>query len=226
MEKVILCYGDSNTWGYIPNKDFLITQRYPRNQRWPGILQELLGKEYHIIEEGLNGRTTNLNWPIPPDRNGKTYLPTCLYSHSPIDLVILALGGNDFKKYFNRKIEHIRDGLSELIDIVQQSTYGPRMIKSPEILIINPPKPLKIAEEFIDENGNYIFNGSIAKADLLTQLYADLAKEKKCYYLDISQLVFPSSIDGLHFDLIGHDKIANLIFEKINKITNERGNAE
>ena len=102
-QKTILCYGDSNTWGFTPidavipitNKKIAPIKRYNRKEKWTGRLQKLLGENYYVIEEGLNGRTTNLNYHIPPDRNGKTYLPPCLYTHAPIDLVILALGTND-----------------------------------------------------------------------------------------------------------------------------------
>ena len=38
--KTILCFGDSNTWGYIPGSDM---GRYTWVQRWPGILQAQLG---------------------------------------------------------------------------------------------------------------------------------------------------------------------------------------
>ena len=50
----ILCFGDSNTWGYKPDK----SGRYDENIRWTGLLQKKLGSGYHIIEEGLCGRTT------------------------------------------------------------------------------------------------------------------------------------------------------------------------
>ena len=53
--KKVLCFGDSNTWGYNPStKD-----RFPKEIRWTGILQGKLGSEdTKIIEEGLVGRTT------------------------------------------------------------------------------------------------------------------------------------------------------------------------
>jgi len=55
MEKIrILCYGDSNTWGYISGSDH---QRYNVNERWTGILSELLRNNFVVIEEGLNSRT-------------------------------------------------------------------------------------------------------------------------------------------------------------------------
>lgn len=218
MQRTILCYGDSNTWGYVPartdNKNILI-ERYGRAKRWPGILQNLLGKNYYVVEEGLNGRTTNLDYAIPPNRNGKTYLPPCLYTHAPIDLVLLALGGNDLKAYFNRHPDDIRDGLVELIDIIQASKYGQHIQEAPEILIMTSPVPLSAAEKYTDEDGVVVFEGAAEKAKYLIDLYAAVSKEKRCHFLDISKTVFPSSLDGLHFDEVAHKKIAQMVSEKV-----------
>lgn len=220
MQRTILCYGDSNTWGYVPsNNPNAVKQRYSRNERWTGLLQKLLGENYYVVEEGLNSRTTNLDYQVPPDRNGKTYLAPCLYSHAPIDLVILGLGGNDLKIYFNRTAEKIRDGLSELVDIIQASTeYGSHLQNSPQILILSPLIISPIIEQFTDENGVHIFEGAIKKIESLLQLYSDLAKEKNCYFLDISKTIMASPIDGMHLDIDAHKKLAQLIFEKIKNI--------
>ncbi|MBV9576008.1 MAG: SGNH/GDSL hydrolase family protein [Gammaproteobacteria bacterium] len=218
MQRTILCYGDSNTWGYVPQhftgRNFILS-RYSRDKRWPGILQKILGKNYQVIEEGLNGRTTNLDYHIPPDRNGKNYLAPCLYTHAPIDIVVLALGANDFKAYFNRKAEDIKNGLAELINIIQSSNYGADMQNAPKILIIPPAIPLPIAEQFQDENGIAVFNGAIDKAKKLIELYSKLAEEKNCYFLDVSNYISPSEIDGIHLDENNHEKLANLVTDKI-----------
>ena len=58
--KTVLCYGDSNTYGYNPVNGL----RYPQDVRWPGKLQSLLGNGYQIIEEGCNGRTTVFDDPL------------------------------------------------------------------------------------------------------------------------------------------------------------------
>lgn len=219
-QKSILCYGDSNTWGYVPMTPYLncISQRYSYTQRWTGILQQLLGDYYYLIEEGLNSRTTNLNYQVPPDRNGKTYLAPCLYSHAPIDLIVLALGSNDFKVYFNRSPQDISIGLSDLIDTIQTSNYGPNFKTPPKILVITPPIPLPIAETIVDENSVRIYEGSIKKANLLIDLYKNLAKEKNCYFLDITQEIIPSAIDGCHLDSKAHKKLANILFTIIKNI--------
>ena len=50
--KQILCFGDSNTWGY----DGESRERLPWGVRWTSLLQEKLNKEeYRVIEEGLCG---------------------------------------------------------------------------------------------------------------------------------------------------------------------------
>ena len=94
--KNILCFGDSNTWGYVPGTG----NRYPKQIRWTGLLQNLLGDSFFIIEEGLNGRTTVLDDPTRIAKNGMTYLRPCLDSQAPIDLVVMMLGTNDCKHRF------------------------------------------------------------------------------------------------------------------------------
>jgi lysophospholipase L1-like esterase len=224
MQRTVLCYGDSNTWGFVPLpvKNQTI-ERYPRKIRWTGILQELLGGQYYVIEEGLNGRTTNVDYNgfILPDRNGKTYLPPCLYSHAPIDLIILGLGGNDLKVCFNRSPQDINGGVIELIDIIQASQYGADMKAAPNILILPLSLPTIEVEQRVDEEGIIVFEGAAEKAKLLAGLYAKTAKEKGCYFLDVSKSILPSTIDGLHLDAIAHKRLADMIFTKVSEIFNE-----
>ena len=98
--KNILCFGDSNTWGFVPgafDPETLYMKRYSILERWPGLLRDMMGADYHIIEEGLNGRTTNVEYPDLSGRSGISYILPCLYSHSPLDLVVLNIGINDIK---------------------------------------------------------------------------------------------------------------------------------
>jgi len=213
--KTILCYGDSNTWGFVPTQPGTVIQRYPKNIRWPGRLQEHLGKNYYIIEEGLNGRATNIDHPIPPDRNGARYLPPCLYSHAPIDLVILSLGGNDLKTYFQRDLTTIIDGIRELVTIIQSSSYGHDLQSPPQVLLLSHLIPLKIAETLKDDMGCVLFENMVERATKLIPMVETLASEVGCHYYDISNEIKPSFIDGIHLDEDGHRKSAKLIAEKI-----------
>lgn len=83
----ILCYGDSNTRGSRPDSG----ERYRADVRWTGVLQNMLGVDFEVIEEGLGGRTTDVDDQKREGKNGKTYLVPALWSHNPLDFVILAL---------------------------------------------------------------------------------------------------------------------------------------
>ena len=115
--KNILCFGDSNTWGYSPADG----TRYPLDIRWTGVLQKSLGADYRIIEEGLNGRTTFINEDERPLRSGSDVLQILLESHRPLDFVIIMLGTNDLKVEFNLSVEEIAQGAKTLCEMVLNS---------------------------------------------------------------------------------------------------------
>lgn len=212
--KTILCYGDSNTWGFVPgsiNFDTLYMERYPRHKRWTGILQNLLGNNYNIIEEGLNGRTTNVDYKELYGRNGKTFLLPCLYTHSPLDLVILMLGLNDLKKEFNRSNQDINQGISELIEIIQQSKYGHDMQSPPKILLVS--SPILVNETYSDD----MFSGAIVRAQQFAEDFKQIAEKHHCHFLDAAPHIQLSEIDGLHFDEKAHQIFAELLYSEINK---------
>src|SRR3990172_7397939 len=117
--KAILCYGDSNTWGYDPTTQ----DRFPRQVRWTGVLAQELGPEYYVIEEGLSGRTTVWDDPVEGlHKNGRTYLLPCLESHQPIDLILLMLGTNDLKMRFSVPAADIAASVGVLVDVIQNNT--------------------------------------------------------------------------------------------------------
>ena len=96
MKKHIVCYGDSNTHGYCAAND----GRFDENERWPRLLEQKLGEDYLVLEEGLSGRTTCFNDPIHEGLSGLDYIYPCLMSHEPVDLLIIMLGTNDTKERF------------------------------------------------------------------------------------------------------------------------------
>src|SRR5210317_1873174 len=112
--QTILCYGDSNTWGYNPSSQ----QRFSPEERWTGVLQKELGMGYRIIEEGLNGRTTVWDDPIEGFKNGMSYLIPCIESHKPINLITIMLGTNDLKIHFSVSAHDIAESVGVLIEHV------------------------------------------------------------------------------------------------------------
>lgn len=183
--KTILCYGDSNTWGSIPGTH----DRFPRSQRWTGILQRILGDEYYVIEEGCNGRTTVWDDPIEGDRNGKRYLPDCLWSHRPLDLVIIFLGVNDLKKRFSLSAYDIAKGAASLVTLVYKSGVGPGGAR-PKVLLISPASLAKLT------GYAEMFEGGTEKSKHLADHFEQFARETGCDFLDAGNYIRYSDLDG------------------------------
>jgi lysophospholipase L1-like esterase len=199
-EKRVLCYGDSNTWGYIPVE----AKRYDWEKRWPGVLQELLGTGYRIIEEGLNGRTTVLDDPFQAGRNGHGYLLPCLESHKPLDLVVIMLGTNDMKHRYGLSPAEITRGMKVLVDSVQRSEAG-RGATAPQLLILSPPGVGKFTD-FTD-----MFAGAEEKSGKLGALYRELAAESGCAFINIGAEVKAGDRDGIHLEAEQHKNIAKMV---------------
>ena len=205
--KTILCYGDSNTWGWNPATQ----SRYQRYDRWPGALQRALGEKYYIIEEGLPGRTTVWDDPIDDHRNGRNYLIPCLDAHRPLDLVIFMLGTNDLKHRFNLSPFDIAKGMSVLLEIVQTSRAG-RAGSTPKMLLLTPP-PLRKEAELAE-----LFENGYKKSKRLGLYYKQLADRYGCTYLDAGSIIKTSQVDGVHLDLKEHLELANTLAVLVKKI--------
>lgn len=209
--KVILCFGDSNTYG----RDPVTKGRLDRKTRWPGVLQNTLGEEYYIIEEGLNGRTTVWDDPMRggPKRNGSRYLLPCLESHAPINLLIVMLGTNDLKARFSVTPYDIAESMAALIEIAQKSPCG-LAGKAPDILIMAPP-PLGKLTEWAET-----FQGGVEKSRKLAGYYESVASAYGCLFFDTAAVIQSSKLDGLHYDPEEHHKlgmaVADIVIENVN----------
>lgn len=192
--KTILCYGDSNTWGFDPSSG----GRYPPEVRWTGVLRRELGEGYTVIEEGLNGRTTVWDDPVQGvHRNGSTYLLPCLESHMPLDLVILMLGTNDLKTRFSVPALDIANSAGRLVEIIQRSGTGPNG-SSPAVLLVAPPPTGKLS------GYAEMFSGEAEKSRKFGRYYRQVAEQYGCYFLDAGEYVVSSDLDGIHFEPEGH----------------------
>jgi lysophospholipase L1-like esterase len=205
--KTIVCFGDSNTWGADP----LQGPRFNKLQRWPGILRNILGDQYWIIEEGLCGRTTISEDPVESYKCGKDYLIPCLQSHTPVDLVIIMLGTNDLKKRFSLSVGEIAKGVGVLAELVQKINY-PFGYTAPQILLIAPP-PILEAGQFKE-----MFAGGAEKSLQFGAYYAEVATNLGCHFLDAGKIVRSSPVDGIHFDAREHAKLGTAVAEKVMEI--------
>ena len=209
--KTVLCYGDSNTYGYVPETGM----RYPKDVRYPGRLQLLLGEEYSVIEEGCNGRTTIHDDPIEGWKNGLDYLKPCLNSHKPVDIVVMMLGSNDLKETFHLTAEKIADGAGVLVDVIKCFTAEKQGFV-PTIILVSPSKIGKgisrspfsgaFSERAITESGKF------------SECYKKVADEKGCVFLDAAKYVDPSEFDSLHLTSEGHRLLAEELYKEIKSL--------
>lgn len=202
--KTIVCFGDSNTWGYDP----VSTDRLDRDSRWAGVLRNTLGAEYWVIEEGLNGRTTVWDDPIEGYKNGKTYLIPCLETHRPLDLITIMLGTNDLKKRFSLSAYDVANGAGVLVNEVQRSAAG-QDGRAPLVLLIAPP-PVVTLTAFAE-----MFEGAEAKSRKFSQHYARVASEQGCAFLDAGSVIVSSALDGIHFEAGEHRKLGLAVAERV-----------
>ncbi|MGZ6340999.1 MAG: SGNH/GDSL hydrolase family protein [Candidatus Limnocylindrales bacterium] len=205
---VVLCYGDSNTYGADPAGG----ERFPPDVRWPGILRRGLGPGHTVIEEGLNGRTTIWDDPYEPGRNGRTYLLPCLLSHAPLDVIVLMLGTNDLKAIFRQKATEVARGASVLVDLILGSGCGPGG-SIPRVLLIAPPH--------VDATGEaelWGFGDAAAESRRFGALYRRVAKGTGSAFLDAGALVVPSPLDGVHLDPPGHALLGQAVVATVLRI--------
>lgn len=202
--KHILCYGDSNTHGYIPGGG-----RYDDNTRWTRLLTNLLGDEYLVIEEGLNSRTSSFNDPTAPYKNGMDYIVPCIQTHEPIDLTILMLGSNDMKQRFSPSVEKIADSLHQLTQVILDVSQAPVLLVSPILLGENMP--------------NSPFCTSFPKASLnisreLGSALENVANQLGVAFLNAANFAEPSHEDSLHLTTEGHKALADAFYHKIKEM--------
>jgi lysophospholipase L1-like esterase len=210
--KFILCYGDSNTWGYNAENG----ERFPPDVRWTGVLQKELGDEYKIIEEGLNGRTTVWDDPIEGYKNGKKYLTPCLESQRPLDLVIIMLGTNDLKCRFSLSAFDIAEGAGALVDIVLSSGTG-HCGKPPKVLLISPIHVGEnIRNSWLGEAFGMERSVKISKG--FATHFKRIAEVRGCEFMDAATIVTPSPIDAIHFDAGEHIKLGKAMANKVKSI--------
>lgn len=229
-EKIrIMCYGDSNTWGWMP-VERIPTTRYPSDVRWTGVLQKQLGDKFQVIEEGLNGRTAGaddygngLDESLTKDLNlnGRpTFLPI-LKSQLPLKLVVIMLGTNDVKPYLNQDPTQIAGSIQKLVTIVNTSVK-----KETEWDDYNVPKVLIVApipvQKGRSSDMNEIFKGGEKPSAQLGQLYAEVAKTTGAEFFDASSLIpAADGLDGVHLSAEAHNKLGKALAEKIKTMVNK-----
>jgi lysophospholipase L1-like esterase len=202
--KNILCFGDSNTWG----QNCIDFSRYPRNIRWTGILQQCLGKKYHIIEEGLPGRTSNIPSPLNPAKNGIDYLLGVLAKQKSLHLILIMLGTNDAQDKYNRSAYQIAQGIACLGEVCKK--HSP----SSKVMLIAPPPRVIKQNDLIGED----LLQAVTKTQELISHLKDLSEVLNVYFYDASEVISTSKVDGTHWSAESHILFGRKISEVVSEI--------
>jgi lysophospholipase L1-like esterase len=208
---MVLCFGDSNTYGTPPIVVRGVSARFDPQTRWPRLMAvQVPGVD--LVEEGLPGRTTMFDDPVMgAHMNGQMGLKIALESHGPIDLLIIMLGTNDVKARFTALPAQVQGGMSSLLDIAQHPLMQERHGRF-QILVIAPPPVLEqgpIRHEFF---------GGAARSQPLAALYADLARARDVHFLDAGAHIAVSLVDGVHFDAPAHGVLAGAVADRVRAI--------
>jgi lysophospholipase L1-like esterase len=196
----ILVYGDSLTWGIVPDT----RKRWPFTTRWPGVMERTLvsaGHDVRVIEDCLNGRRTVWDDPFKPGRNGRVGIEQRIEVNSPLALVVLMLGTNDFQSVHQFTAAQSAQGLATLVQAIQQAPIEPGM-PVPPILIVAPPS--------IQEPKGAIaakFEGAALRSAGLASALSAMARERACAFFDAGTVTTTSRVDGVHLDADQHERL-------------------
>lgn len=196
----ILVYADSLSWGIIPTT----RRRLEFDQRWPGVMEMALnanGDPVRVIEDCLNGRRTVWEDPFKPGRNGLVGLAQRIEIHSPLALVVLMLGSNDFQSMHPHNAWHASQGMLALIAAIRTAPIEPGM-PVPRILVVAPP-PIQTPKGPIAPK----FAGGERKCVGLADAYRAVCAEAGCDYFDAGSVIATSPLDGVHLDAEQHREL-------------------
>jgi len=196
----ILVYSDSLSWGIVPTT----RKRLPFDARWPGVMEIALTGQRHrvrVIEDCLNGRRTVWEDPFKPGRNGLAGLAQRIEINSPLALVMLMLGTNDFQSMHPHTAWHAAQGIATLISAIREAPIEPGM-PIPRILVIAPP-PILVPRGPIAAK----FTGAAGKSAGLADAYRDIASELHCHFFDAGSVTPASAVDGIHLDADQHQRL-------------------
>lgn len=213
----VLCFGDSNTYGTClrepgadgtptPDPDYV---RLAADRRWTGVLQRLLGDGYDVIEEGLNGRLTDLDHEDRPGGNGRAYFVPCLLSHRPLDAVVVMLGGNDLKPAFRRTPQEIADSLGRYVEDV--ASWATDLRGAPPVtVLVGPTEVDDAAPRYREMVGANLDPQHAARSRALSEAIKHVAQERGVRYADAARVAVPGD-DGVHLSAASHARLAELV---------------
>ena len=211
----ILVYADSLSWGIVPTT----RQRLAFDQRWPGVMENTLvanGQRVRVIEDCLNGRRTVWDDPFKPGRNGLEGLAQRIEIHSPLALVILMLGTNDFQSMHPHNAWHASQGIQALVSVIRTAPIEPGM-PVPQILVVVPPA-ITLPKGPIAPK----FAGGEHKCVGLAEAYRQVCADMGCHYFDAATVTTSSPVDGVHLDADQHLTLGKALSQVVEALLEPR----
>jgi len=206
--KQLLVYGDSLTWGIVPGT----RRRLAPSERWPVILESELNRRGHavrIVEDCLNGRRTVWEDPFKAGRNGIVGIEQRIEVNSPLALVIVMLGTNDFQSVHQNNAFQSAQGIASIVRAIRRAPIEPDM-PMPPILIVAPPRAQTPAGTMVEK-----FERAREKAHGLSEAYRAVAAELNCGFFDADPIIAASLVDGVHLDADQHATLGREIVSAV-----------
>ncbi|MCI8399037.1 MAG: lipase [Oscillibacter sp.] len=188
----ILCFGDSNTYGYDPRS--CLGGRYPEAVRWTGRLRAA-GRE--VLNEGQNGRC------IPRQAREAEALGRAVRG-AAADIVTVMLGSNDLLQQSVPSAAACGKRMERFLSVLRE--------EAPErcqILLVAPP-PMRLgawvsAPETLEESRR------------LAGCYQTLARRLGISFADAGGWGVELTFDGVHFSETGHRAFAEGLLDVLER---------
>ncbi len=217
----VLAYGDSNTWGWVPTAEGYPTVRYSDRQRWSGVLETALGKSATVVNNGLVGRTTDLNAlnavgaVAGADFNGQRNLAEAVASSMPLDWVVIMLGTNDLQVSHQRKpvdIAKVAFNMAEQIRTMSMPLYS--KYPAPKVLIVAPPAFGDTSKTPLSG----LFSVGEKPSEELGKAFNKISKDhKQVMWLDAGKVIKTDGVDGIHLTAKAHEQLGKAIGAVLSK---------
>ena len=198
----ILCFGDSNTYGYIPGG----SGRFDSHTRYTGVLQSLLGSRYRVFEDGFCGRTTIFDRSTR-QKCGSDVIAEAADKYRP-DILTVMLGTNDCKAAFHASAEDIADGMLKLADKALQN------VPDAKVIFIAPPEIKPCAIELAD----YYLPHSLEVSAEIPNAYRAAAESRGFGFLNGAEYTVTDGADGEHLSAENHTLLARELAKLIQSI--------
>ena len=181
----ILCFGDSNTYGYDPRAYF--GGQYPAQHRWVDLLAQKL--DCKVVNAGENGREI-------PRREGELQrFELMLSNQNPLDLFIVMLGGNDLLQ--GNSVETVARRMETFLTKIP--------LERTKIVLIGLPR-MRTGAWITDER-------LLEDCVRLNAAYRSVAEKLGVRFIDAADWDIDVTFDGVHYSERGHQTFAeNLYF--------------